>query len=269
MIASSVSWAQQDPEQAFQEARLLITLDKLQLSNEQRQRMLQTANALNLLREELVAARAQAWEEQQANIEAVLAAWARGEAAPRDEQRAADKAVAQIKEMERKLAESENEFAEMVANDLTADQRQWLETKEHARQRLDRLARLGTETIGEYLAHEIEQMRDLMPDEYSPLRVGETQRMAVSILGPQDRGVQNLAGRILEIMDKIMSWAPDNFEQQRPTLAAQISQYLGLQEGKLPEEMVKYDEVLELVRSELTADLLADLLQAGGGGGQG
>ena len=268
-LASSPGWAQDGPAAVYEEVQLLVTIQKLHLTPEQMQRLLATAQALDQQRQVIAEARATVWQEQQASIAAVNEAWLKGEAAPDDAQQAANKAIGEITQAEKALAQTKAGMVEGLIGDLTEEQMRLVETRQQAQRRLDRQAALGGfETVGEYVAYRIEQMRDLMPDEYNLLRVADAREMAARILGPQARNLDQFTGALLEMMDQVMSWSAENFDKQYATLPAQVSKFLGIEEQQLSDEVVRYEELLALMESERTAALLAEI-QASQGGGQG
>ncbi len=268
-LASSPVWAQDGPATVYEDVQLLVTIRKLDLTPEQMQRLLATAQTLDQQRQAIAEARATTWEEQQANIAAVNDAWLKGEDAPKDAQQAANKAIGEITKAEKTLAETEAKMVEGLIGDLTKDQRQHVETKQQADQRHQRQAALaGFATVGEYVAYRIEQMRDLMPDEYNLLRVADAREMATRIVGAGAPNLDQFTDALLRIMDQVMSWSAENFDKQHATLPAQISKFLGIEEQQLSDEVVRYEQLLALMKSGRTAALLAEI-QASQGGGEG
>lgn len=262
-LSSALVLAQQDSTQVYQDVKLLRTIGKLQLTPEQMAGLLAGLEDVQPQRVTLAELRATVWEDHRGDIEAVNEAWLRGRPALSVNKRAADRAIGQVLEAERKLAESESGVAEALRKQLTEEQQRLVETPRQAQQRRQRQERLeGAATVGEYVAAQVEQMRDLMADEYRLLRSTEAQRMAARIVGREARELERVSVALLAIMDQVMSWSPQQFGEQRESLPAQISASLGIREQQPSAQTVRYEELLGLVRSERAAALLAESLRA-------
>jgi len=159
--------------------------------------------------------------------------------------------------------------AEELRDDLTEEQRRLIQTEAQAQQRRQLQQRLGgAATVGEFLANELEQMRDLMPDEYQRVRTARARRIARRVLARRARNLDAFGGRILAIMDEVTSWSAEKYGEQRESLPAQISTSLGLEEQQPTEQMVTYEQVLALAKGERAAALLTSCLEASQGGGE-
>ena len=262
-LPASLGLAQENGAQTYEDFKLLSTMQKLALTPAQMQKLAAAEQTLRQMRQAVADARAATWEQHQADIDAVNGAWVKGERALSSRKRAANEAIERVQKVERALAQEEAQVAVALRADLSREQKRVVETAQQAQLRRQRQERLsGAATVGEYVAGELDRMRDLMEDEYRLLRAAEARRMAENILGPDAGDLDQLAGAVLAIMDQVMSWSAQRFGEQRESLPAQISESLGIREQQPSAGMVKYEEFIALVSSERTAAVLGSCLRA-------
>lgn len=267
-LAGSV-WAQDaavpDAAALYEDTRLLQTIRTLDLTPEQLE-LVGTLNArIRAERARLIALRAELWEEYHDDFEAVLHAWETGGRLDPRAQRAADNAIKRLQEAQADLAELEAESARTLLRELTDEQSALVQSAEAAQAQAARAARMaGFTSVGEYVAMELDAIRDLMADEYAAVAAAEARRIAANIVGPEAPAptIDATAGVILQIMNQVRTWTPPVYTQQRETLPQQIEAALGVTSATPP---VSHEDLLRLLRSERTPVVIALVTGSGGG----
>ena len=248
----------------YEDTRLLGTIRTLALTPEQ----LQVVSALNpqvrAERDRLVALRARIWEEHREDFEAVLWALATGRRVDARRQRAADNAIAELQDAQATLEELEAQAARTFLGALSEQQSALVQTAEQAQEQAARAARMGGFTsVGEYVAMELDAIRDLMGDGsgwWRARRHGEWR--ATSSQAPDPATLDAVSRVILQMMNRVRALAPAEYNRQRETLPQQIEAALGIVGAPPP---VGYEDLLRLLRSDRTPIVIA-LVTAGGGG---
>ncbi len=250
----------------YEDTRLLGTIRTLALTPEQ----LQVVSALNTQvraeRDRLVALRARIWEEHREDFEAVLWALETGRRVDARRQRAADNAIAELQDAQATLEELEAQAARTFIGALSEQQSALVQTAEQAQEQAARAARMGGFTsVGEYVAMELDAIRDLMGDEFRMVARAEARRVAGNIIAQEapDPATLDAVSRVnLQMMNRVRALAPAEYNRQRETLPQQIEAALGIVGAPPP---VGYEDLLRLLRSDRTPIVIA-LVTAGGGG---
>jgi len=256
-----------DAATLYEETQLLGSVRALALTPEQLQ-LLGTLNTqIRAERGALLALRAQLWQDNQDDFEAVIGAWETGERLDPRTQRSADNAIKTLQDAQADLAELEARAAQALIAELSARQVALVQTAEAAQAQAARAARMaGFTSVGEYIAMELAAIRDLMADEYVMVAPAEARRVAANIIAqeaPDSGALDATANVILQIMNQARAWTPPVYAQQRETLPQQIEAALGIAGQTAP---VSYDDLLRMLRSERTPAAIA--LMTGSGGGE-
>lgn len=254
------------PAELYEDTQLLGAIRTLALTPEQLT-LLATLNAqIRAERANLEALRAQVWEANQGDFAAVLAALRTGERVDPRIQRAADNALAQVRDAQASLADVEARAARTLISELSNQQAALVQTAEQAQARAARAARMaGFTSVGEYVAMELDAIRDLMADEYVMVAPAEARRVAANIVAqeaPDTGALEATAQAILQMMNQVRAWTAPVYTQQRETLPEQVEAALGIAGETAP---VGYDDLLRLLRSERTAAAIALVTGSGGG----
>lgn len=255
-----------DAAALYEETQVLGSVRTLALTPDQLT-LLSTLNAqIRAERASLAALRAQVWQENREQFEQVLAALQTGARIDPRAQRAADNAVARVQDAQANLANVEAQAARTLIGALSTQQAALVQTAEQAQARAARAARMaGFASVGEYVAMELDALRDLMADEYAIVAPAEARRVAGNIVAmeaPDAGALDAAADVILQIMNQVRAWTPPFYTQQRETLPQQIEAALGIAGETAP---VSYEDLLRLVRSERTPAVMALVTGSGGG----
>ncbi|HCA47939.1 MAG TPA: hypothetical protein DEP45_11490 [Armatimonadetes bacterium] len=239
---------------------LLRTINTLGLTNEQLGALLTANQALVARRAEVDALRETTWAASQADIEAVLNAWAAGEAPPSRAGTAADRAVNRVNSAEADFVAARTRAAETLYNQLSEEQRALVESAGIAEARAARLARMGgVESPGAYVLTQTDAIRDLMTDEFDMLAPAEARRIAEAIVGPDAANLPQMTEGVLGILHEVYGWTPDRYSEQRPTLAQQIEEQLGIEAPAAgpPIPWAELERLMASARTVAVVDLLA------------
>ncbi|MEA3399675.1 MAG: hypothetical protein U9R79_00385 [Armatimonadota bacterium] len=256
--------AHSDAAALLQEVDILLTVRDLSLTNDQVRAALALAQGVAEDRAEVQALRASVWEEHQDDIQRVNEAWLKGNEAPRRAKRVADEAISDLQQAEQDLAEARRDAAEEFVAGLTEDQRSMVEDPELAAERAARQARMGgIASVGEFIAAELDAIRDLMPDEYDMLAEAEARRIAQAIVGPDAPNLDAMTDAVLNIMDQVFSWTPERYQRQRQDLPRQIENALDIHSSS--DRQVSWDAILALVGGEGSVTVLTALAEGRGG----
>ncbi|MGC9320027.1 MAG: hypothetical protein ACP5KN_18490 [Armatimonadota bacterium] len=251
--------AHSDSAALLEDVHILLTVRDLALTDDQVRAALSLAEGLAEQRARLRELRASIWEEHQDDIEAVNEAWLEGNEAPRRAKRVADGAISNLQQAEQDLAQARRDAADELLAGLTEDQRAMIEDPQLAAQRAARKARLGGMSIGEFVAAELDAIRDLMPDEYQMLAEAEAARIARAIVGSDAPDLDAVTREILHIMNQVFAWTPERYQRQRQDLPRQIENALGMRSST--EAPVAWDQILALVGGERSVPALTALVE--------
>lgn len=251
--------------QLYEEVMLLRTINMLGLTNEQLGAVLEANQALVARRAEVDALRESTWAASQADIDAVLTAWAAGEAPPSRARSAADRAVNRVNGAEADFVAARRRAAEALYGRLSEEQRALVESAGIAEARAARLARMGgLESAGAYVLAQLDAIRDLMADEFNMLAPAEARRIAEALVGPGAANLPQMTDGVLGVLREVYVWTPERYAEQRPTLPQQIEELLGL-EAPAARPPVPWAELERLVASARTVAVV-DLLAPDAGG---
>lgn len=254
-----------DAAALYEDVLLLTTIRTLQLTGEQLATLAEINSALVTKQNHLEQLRRELWEQYQDDFEAVINAWLTGQRVDGRSKRAADNAVNKLRVAANGLAEARGAGARQLLNVLSEEQRALVEDAATAAERQARTQRMGgIESVGEFVAAELDAIRDLMPDEYQMLAAAEAERIATAIVGPDSPRLEAMTAQVLNILNQVRSWTPPYYQQQRESLPDQIESALGMQTEKRP---VAWNDIVRLVSSERTAVVIA-LIQDQSGGGE-
>lgn len=258
--------AQDTYAELYQDVTLLLTVRKLDLSTEQIRYALQQAQALAAQRAELVQLRQSVWSENAEHFQAVNEAWLKGQRTPTRDKRAADSALEKVQRAEAKLREAEQEAVRALRASLSDRQQQMVESSSQAQERRERQTRMGGEkSVGEFVARKLDEVRDLMVDEYGLVAQGEALAIAEAIVGAGSASINQVASRVLEMMNQARAWSTEQYTATRPQLARMVEQFLGISAPD-PDSFVTWDELQALLTADRSVAVLSELLQTAGGG---
>lgn len=250
--------------QLYEDVQILRTIRALSMTDEQLAEALQISGNVVAERAALAELRTQMWEQYEDEIEEVLDAWMAGEAPSRAARSAADTAVNRVNSARGDLEDTRWDATEALYDILSGDQRDLVEGPALASERTARRGRLGTDSVGEYLAGELDAIRDLMPDEFELLAGLEAQRIARAIVGPDAPNLSQMTDAVLDIMLEVFGWRPDRYREQRPTLPAQIDANLGFT-PVAERAPVSWSELMQVATSDRTSAVI-ELVRIVGGG---
>ena len=220
-----------DTEQLYDEVQVLRTIRTLELSADQLVELTQINARVISEGDDLEQLREDTWDQYGEDIETVLDAWVAAEDAPNREKTAADRAVNRVNEAESNYQSARRDAAEALYGILSEAQRDLVESPGAAEERSARTTRMGgIESVGDYVVAQLDAIRDLMPEEFEMLASEEARRIAETIVGP-NAGTQSqrqMRSAVRDIIREVYGWTPQRYQQQRPTLAAQISSNLGV-----------------------------------------
>jgi len=254
-----------DAAALYEDVRLLTTVRVLALTEEQLDRLHQLNQDVLAEREGVAELRGELWDEYQDDFDAVIDAWVSGERVPGRSKRAADNAVAKLRAALRRLAEAEADAGRSLLRVLSDGQRGVVESQQAAERRQARTERMGgIEGVGEFVAVELDAIRDLMPDEYQMLAAVEAMRIATAIAGPNSPDLEPITINMLDMFERVRVWTPPQYQEQRESLPAQIEAALGIAQSA-GGGIVSWDDIMRLVRSPRTASVI-ELVRQGGGG---
>ena len=146
---------------------------------------------------------------------------------------------------------------------LTEDQRRLIETEDQTHQR--EAASVGTSMVPpeEYIAQELEVVRNLRRNEYDVVRVLLARDMAQTLVTALDLDVEEarpLAQHLLEVMDEVMSWSNARFADQYADLPDLIAEEFDLPEPPQPiPPRLTLQRIDEFLCHQSTAGLLERL----------
>ncbi len=254
-----------DAAALYEDVQLLTTVCILGLTEEQLDRLHKLNQDVLAEREGVAELRGELWEEYQDDFEAVTSAWVSGGRVPGRSKRAADNAVSKLRDALRRLAEAEADAGWSLVRALSDNQRGVVESQQAAEQRQARTQRMGgIESVGEFVAVELDAIRDLMPDEYQMLAAVEATRIATAIAGPDSPDLEPITVNLLDMFERVRVWTPPQYQEQRESLPAQIEAALGIVQSA-GGGIVSWDDVMQLLRSPRTPGVI-ELVRQGGGG---
>ena len=266
LLSCASAPAQDTNTELYEDVRLLLTVHKLDLSSEQVADALAQAQALADKRAELAELRRTVWAEDGKHFEAVNDAWLKGKRTPGRDKRAADNALEKVQQAEKRLREAEDAAVSRLRAGLTDRQLEVVETSRQAQARRERQARMGgARTVGEFVAGKLDEVRDLMVDEYRLVAANEARAVAEAIVGPGASNVNQMAAQVLEMMNQARSWSAERYSANREQLPTFVEQFLGITEPD-PNRFVSYDELRTLLTSERAVAVLTEVLKSAGGG---
>lgn len=258
--------ASDDVAAQYEQVQLLVTISALNLTPQQLGRLQELNSEVMEQAQELAQVRAQVWEEHQADFEAVLEAWLAGRAIPPRAKQEADAAVQRVNAAQASVQNAAAVAAEKFLRELSEEQAALVESQQAAAERAARAQRMGgVDSVGKYVATEMDAIRDLMPDEFAMLARAEATRVARAIVGPESAAIPDVTALLLDIFRQVRAWTPQQYQAQRQQLPADVEAALGITSTASP--AVAWSDLVHLVSSAQTAAVIA-LLQGGGGEGQ-
>ncbi len=283
LIASITAFAQDLPEQVaapsvidqpegsteklYEDVMLLTAIRELYLTSDQLRELARINEDVAEERAALLELRERTWQESGERMESVVAAWIAGRTADARDLQAADAAVNRVYAAREEYQQFMREAGERLVDMLTTTQLGLVESPDAAELRRERQARMGgVESIGEWMAMQIDGIRDLMPEEFRMLAESEARRIARTIFGRDDPNLEAYTAQILNILVEVGGWLPGQYNQQREDLPDQLEAALGLEDVS-ERPPVEWSELLRLVRSVRTALVVQELSGATDGSG--
>jgi hypothetical protein len=250
------------PSELYRDVKALRLVSRLELTPAQIGKVLPVVQQVADQAASDEAADGAAWQAAKAASERVLAALLAGVDPPPRDVALLDQAAAERNQREDYRAALVADAAARIQRILTAEQSQRIETAAREAQRNAARARLeGADSAAEYIVHQLDRQAELMPDEYLRTREDRAVQMAAAILGDNALGIQPLAAALLNIMNQVAGWTPQQYADQRPTLADQIAQTLNLPE-QTDAGLIHYDDFTAWIASDRTPQALKELLAA-------
>ena len=260
LVAPSCAPAQSGPTDLYTDTTLLLTVRKLQLTSEQMVWVLRTAQVLAAERDKVVALRQSVWVEDGAHFDAVNEAWLKGKREPSRDKRAADNALEDVNRAQSRLRDAGESATASLRGRLTEDQQKLVESSGHAQARRDRQARMGgMASVGEFVASKLDETRDLMVDEFRLVAGAEAWAVAEAILGSGSSSLDQVAAKVLEMMNQARSWDNARYARNRESLPQLVETFLRIEEPDWS-RFVSYDELSALVTDERAVVILGEIL---------
>ena len=250
------------PSELYRDVKTLRLVSRLELTTTQIEKILPVVQQLADQAAADEKADATAWQSVKPAADKVIAALLAGATPPDAETVLLDQAATERTQREDYRAALAADAAVQIQRMLTAEQARRIETAARQAQRKARQARMGgAETPIEYIVRRLDEQGELMPDEY--LRTCENRALetAEAVLGQGAPGVRALAGALLQIMNQVARWSPQEYAAQRPTLAQQVAQQLNLPEDA-DASLIKYEDFIGWITSDRTPPALRELLAA-------
>ena len=250
------------PSELYRDVKSLRLVSRLELTTSQIEKILPVVQEVAGQAAADQQADAAAWQAVEAAAAKTVAALLAGVAPPAAETALLDQAAAERNQRENYRGALVADAAVRIQRMLTAEQAQRIETAALQAQRKGRQARLeGADSPVAYIVRKLDQQAELMPDEYLRTRDDRALEMATAILGDNAPGVRPLAVALLDIMNQVAGWTPQQYAAQRPTLPEQIAKRLDLP-ADTGADLVLYDDFTAWITSERTAKVLKELLAA-------
>lgn len=254
-----------DAAELYDEVQILRTVRTLGLSSEQMVELLAVNAQVLEEQADLAELREEMWAEYQEDIQKVLDAWAGGGRVSTRARNAADRAVNRVNDARGDLQNARWDATEALYDLLTDEQRDLVEPAGVAEEREARIERMGgVQSVGAYVAGQLDAIRDLMPEEFDMLAPSEAQRIARAIVGPDAGDLEQMTGAVLDIMRETYVWETARYRQQRESLPAQITTALGFltEDQRAP---VSWSGLMRVATSSRTPAVIAAITPAGGG----
>lgn len=245
------------PQQLYEQVNALVLIRGLGLNTDQLQRLLALQEGLHQQRQAYRQQAARLWQQSGSALQQALQA---GPAAPAQVNRAAQQALNDYAQSQAALQQALDYAVVQLAGILTPAQQLLVESRQQAEQRRATEALLGgTATIQEYMAQQMEVVRALPPPEYRLLRYWQAQRLAALLRPPGAPGYDYLTGRVLLMMDSIVTWYQPQYAAVQENLPELIAEYLGLP-TEVRTQYFEYDQVQMLLDHSQAQNVVEQLL---------
>lgn len=246
-----------DPKTVWEDVKTLSLAAELGLTAPQAAQIRPLLEQLQATRQEAEAARLQLWQQSGEAVEQVIVLWIAAREAPADLQAAADAVAAEAARHDEAVAGALEQAEAGVLAALSPQQQDLIETYEdyEARLRAQRLYE-GAPSLADYIVRQLTAMRHLMPDEYDMVRTlyaGRIARRISPVDGPRFLATQDA---VLQLLDQVASWDDQRFDEQLPTLAQQVRDFLALPEAAAGHP-VRFDDLEAWLSNPRTGKYMA------------
>lgn len=171
------------------------------------------------------------WARSGTALQTVIAAWCDGTQPDAASLNAGDAAADQASALDDALSQDREDALQAFLQVLSEDQQALVETDEAAENRRRAQERFeGAPDLATYIANQLIALRRLMPDDYDLLREDTATRIISRTVraGADEARVEQARATVLQLMDEAFSMDDAQFDQLRPDLPAQVTDYLHL-----------------------------------------
>jgi hypothetical protein len=250
------------PSELYRDVKALRLVAQLELTTVQVEKILPVVQNVADQAAADQQADATAWLGVKAAADKVVAAMLAGVPPPAAETATLNDTAAARNERENARAALAADAAVQIQRMLTAEQASRIETAAEQAQRKALQARMGgAETPVEYILLKLDEQAELMPDEYVRTREDRAVETAEAILGQGAPGVRPLAVALLNVMNEVAGWTPQQYAQERPGLGKKVAEALKLPEAP-DDNLIKYEDFVGWITSERTPVVLREVLAA-------
>ncbi|HEY3396562.1 MAG TPA: hypothetical protein VGM19_02785 [Armatimonadota bacterium] len=246
--------------QAYEQAVTLTLVRGLGLTTEQMQALVEVLQETQAARQAAQQQAADLYVPAQVALEAARDAAIAGRAPTPDQAAAATAALNAYTQVQSGLQTAYENADRRWSTILGPAQDRMVETLTAAQQRKAAEALLGgAPSLADYFAGQMDLMRDLGAGDYHLLRYWESRRLAALLRPDTAPGYDNLANRVLDVMDTTYNTNDQVYTYQRPQLGTRIASYLGLPAAQQA-TYFQYDLVATMLASDQAIPLLQEIM---------
>ncbi|MFQ5808892.1 MAG: hypothetical protein ACE5JM_04645 [Armatimonadota bacterium] len=257
-------------QQARHDVQLLRTLAQLDLTTEQIPKIIPRLEQIRNHLEAIAERRAKTYGQHRTALANVRTALVEGRTPSQSTVETIQRALRQLQlaiqiQMQRVLQEEAGIQAE-----LTEQQLGRIETKEQRDARRERVSEFeGETTAAAYIVKKLQEIRELLPDEYARVRLRLANEIAVKTEGPRSPRFNAYRQRALSVIDEAYSWTVVEFQGRLPTLEQSVATSLGIRpdaDAPSAEGLISYEDYAAALRDPRTLELLREIIARRGGG---
>lgn len=252
------------PEQLLEDVELLMRLERLDLALSQMRQILPHLENLRRRVIRIAQLRANAYQRNRAALLRARRAMAAGEPVSPTDEGSINRA---LERLQRRIAAEEkaiDQLTRQIEAALTPEQLALIETQEQRELRRQRLEALrGHTTAASFIADQIMQAKQLLPDEYQRGRQAIATDIADRVEGRESPRYDAFLARLLTLMDDMYALPAPDFARREKSLERDVVVTLELRrEQDVPSTrgMVTQEEYVELLRSTRTVELLRQMI---------
>ncbi|MGD8238400.1 MAG: hypothetical protein PVH68_07610 [Armatimonadota bacterium] len=257
-------------QQARDDVRLLRTLAQLDITTGQIPRIIPYLEQIQAHLSTISQRRDKTYGQHRTALENVRTAVVEGRTPRQSAVETIQRALRQLQlsiqiQMQRVLQEEAGIQAELTEQQLGS-----IETREQRDARLERVRELeGQTTAAAYVVKKLQEIRELLPDEYAHVRLRLANEIAVKTEGPRSPRFNPYRQRALAMMDQAYRWTVVEFQGYLPTLDQSVATTLGIRpdaDAPSAEGLIPYEEYAGALRDPRTLALLRQIIARRGGG---